>query len=403
VPHPVGSISDVKLRALAEFTIARVVDALTGGNGFASDSAPFRAGESNGKVSNFIPASPALAFKTLAERGWTDGLPVIPPTPGAVQEMIETSGFKRNELLGVIPPLNGRATVEKIAANAVMAGCLPAFFPVVVTALRAMMQPSFNLNGIQTTTSNVTPLTIVNGPCRQALNINYASNVLGQGWRANSTIGRAIRLILTNIGGAIPGVYDKSTLGQPAKYGFCIAENEDENPWEPLHVEKGFTKELSAVSVCGCTGVHSVVDMASKGPKGIITTMAAAMAAGGSSNWVYGCECLIIMCPEHAAIFSDGGYSKEDVKRELFEQARLSFDKFSDENLELIAKRRPRWFQVGGNRDVPIVDRPEDIWIIVAGGKGPKSAFVPSWIDVRMSTLPIAVEGELAPAINCKC
>jgi hypothetical protein len=143
--------------------------------------------------------------------------------------------------------------------------------------------------------------------------------------------------------------------------------------------------------------------MASKSAKGIITTMGAAMAAAGSSNWVYGCECLVIMCPEHAAMFAADGYSKEDVKHELFAKARLSFDKFSDENLELIAKRRPRWFQVGGSREVPVVDRAEDIWIIVAGGKGPKSAFVPSWIDVRMSTLPIAVEGELAVAIDCKC
>jgi hypothetical protein len=317
--------------------------------------------------------------------------------------MIDVGGLKGDEVLGIIPPLNGRATVEKIAANAVMAGCLPAFFPLVIAALKAMMQPSFNLTGIQTTTSNVTPLIIVNGPCRQILNVNYSSNVLGQGWRANSTIGRAIRLILTNIGGAIPGVYDKSTLGQPAKYTFCIAENEEENPWEPLHVERGLAKVDDAVSLCGCTGVHSIVDMASKTPKGILTTMAAAMAAGGSSNWVYGCECLIIMCPEHAAIFFASGYSKADIRQELFEQARLSFDKFSEENLELIAKRRPRWFQAGETRAVPIVDRAEDIWIVVAGGKGPKSAFIPSWIDVRMSTLPIANQERISGAIKCQC
>jgi hypothetical protein len=317
--------------------------------------------------------------------------------------MIDAGGLKGDEVLGIIPPLNGRATVEKIAANAVMAGCLPAFFPLVIAALKAMMQPSFNLTGIQTTTSNVTPLIVINGPCRQALNVNYSSNVLGQGWRANSTIGRAIRLILTNIGGAIPGVYDKSTLGQPAKYTFCIAENEEENPWEPLHVERGLEKVHSAVSACGCTGVHSIVDMASKTPKGILTTMAAAMAAGGSSNWVYGCECLIIMCPEHAAIFSAGGYSKTAIRQELFEKARLSFDKFSEENLELIAKRRPRWFQAGETCGVPIVDRAEDIWIVVAGGKGPKSAFIPSWIDVRMSTLPIANQERTPGAINCQC
>jgi len=404
VPHPVGSISLVALRALAESSVDLIIGALTRNNrtSFHSEEATADS-DSALKASEYVPSNPTLTFKALAERGWTDGLPVIPPTPDAVREMIDASGLKGDELLGVIPPLNGRATVEKVAANAVMAGCLPAFFPLVLSALKAMMQPSFNLTGIQTTTSNVTPLAIVNGPCRQALNVNYSSNVLGQGWRANSTVGRAIRLILTNIGGAVPGVYDKSTLGQPAKYTFCIAENEEENPWEPLHVERGLEKADSAVSMCGCTGVHSIVDMASKTPKGILTTMAAAMAAGGSSNWVYGCECLIIMCPEHAASFSAAGYSKADIRQELFEKARLSFGKFSEENLELIAKRRPRWFQAGETQGIPIVDRAEDIWIVVAGGKGPKSAFIPSWIDVRMSTLPIAHGASSPVAVSCQC
>jgi hypothetical protein len=404
VPHPVGSISLAALKALADSSVGLIVEALTGNNRLSFRSQGVRDNsDSESQASEYVPSAPALAFKAFVERGWTDGLPVIPPTPEAVREMIDAGGFKGDELLGIIPPLNGRATVEKIAANAVMAGCLPAFFPLVIAALKAMMQPCFNLTGIQTTTSNVTPLAIINGPCRQALNVNYSSNVLGQGWRANSTIGRAIRLILTNIGGAIPGVYDKSTLGQPAKYSFCIAENEEENPWEPLHVERGLEKEESALSMCGCTGVHSIVDMASKTPKGILITMAAAMAAGGSSNWVYGCECLIVMCPEHAALFFAGGYSKSDIRHELFENARLSFDKFSEENLELIAKRRPRWFEAGETRGIPIVDRPEDIWIVVAGGKGPKSAFVPSWIDVRMSTLPIANGARMPVTINCGC
>ncbi|MBI4524767.1 MAG: hypothetical protein HY695_13265 [Deltaproteobacteria bacterium] len=402
VPHPVGSLALDALKSLADSALNNVVTALTCADGYAGngEAAGIEAKAGPGAPSS-VPATPGLAFKELLGRGWTDGLPVIPPSCEAVQEMIEASGLKKDELLGIIPPLNGRATVEKVAANAVMAGCLPAFFPVVITALKAMMQPSFNLNGIQTTTSNVTSLTIINGPCRQTLNVNYASNVLGQGWRANSTIGRALRLILANIGGAAPGIYDKATLGQPAKYTFCIGENEEENPWEPLHVERGFEKGASAVSVCGCTGVHSIVDMASKTPKGILTTMASAMAAGGSSNWVYGCECLVIMCPEHAAVFSAGGYTKDDIRQELFKKARLAFDKFSEENLELIAKRRPRWFQTGESEGVPVVDRAEDIWIVVAGGKGPKSAFIPSWTDVRMSTLAVPSEG--GPAPRCQC
>ncbi len=403
LPHPVGSIPVAALRNLADLSFGSIITALSGdrdshgaNKGGSEQSTPRPAD------AELLPSDPALAFKILMERGWTDGLPVIPPTPEAVEQMVAESGLQPTQLIGLIPPLNGKATVQKIAANAVMAGCLPAYFPLVLSAVKAMMEPSFNLTGVQTTTSNVAPLAIVNGPCRHDLNVNYASNVLGQGWRANSTIGRAIRLILTNIGGAVPGIYDKSTLGQPAKYTFCIAENEEENPWEPLHVERGLKKTQSVVSLCGCTGVHSIVDMASKGPKGILTTMAAAMAAGGSSNWVYGCECLIIMCPEHAASFFAAGYSKADIRRELFEKARLPFDKFSQENLELIEKRRPRWFGSGEGRAIPIVDRAEDIWLVVAGGKGPKSAFIPSWIDVRMSTKEISLDMARA-AVNCQC
>jgi len=199
VPHPVGQISLETLRGVADAAIATIVEVLTVGGNQNSNPSPEELKHPrwmNGL--HRISTDPALAFKTLSENGWTDGLPVLPPTSHAVQEMIEGGKWAHDEVIGTIPPRNGKATIEKIAANAVMAGCLPAYFSVVVTALKAMMAPSFNLNGVQTTTSNVTPMLIVNGPIRQALNINYSSNVLGQGWRANAAIGRALRLVLTN-------------------------------------------------------------------------------------------------------------------------------------------------------------------------------------------------------------
>ena len=400
-----GSISLASLKSLAVASYDSIIERLTRKDAGLDDLSP-KEDSPDAEVTTTVQVSttPSRMFEYFSQQGWTDGLPVIPPTAELVREMMDTVGLGKDDLVGVIPPVNGKATVEKIAANAVMAGCLPAYFPVVIAAIEAMLRPTFNLNGIQTTTSNVTPLIIVNGPCRQALNLNYSSNVLGQGWRANATIGRAIRLILSNIGGAVPGVLDKATLGQPAKYGFCIAENEEENPWEPLHVERGLGRGVNAVSVCGCTGVHSIVDMASKTPKGIITTMAAAMAAGGSSNWFSGevsCEALIVMCPEHAAIFSAGGYSKDDIRQELFQKARLPHEKFSEENLELIAKRRPHCFQAGHAREIPIVDSPADIWIVVAGGKGPKSAFIPSWVEVKLTTTPL--RDQTASVGECHC
>ncbi len=383
VPHPVSSLSGNALKSLAESSLDAIVEALTR-DGRGHDLLP--SDESAGKSDSLVaPENSARMFTYLAKKGWTDGLPVLPPTREAVDEMIKASGFDSDYRVGIVPPLNGVASIEIIAANAVMAGCLPEYFPVVVAAVRGLLQPGFNLNGVQTTTGNVAPIIIVNGPCRNALEINYGSNVLGQGWRANSTIGRAIRLVLMNIGGATPGLYDKATLGQPAKYTFCIAENEEQNPWEPLHVERGFSRDTDAVSVTGCSGIHSIIDEASKSAKGIIMSMALSLA-GGATSGVTSSEALLIICPEHAATLSAGGYSKNDIRYELFTRARIPHEKISEENLELLAKRRPMWFQRGGTRDLPIVDRPEDIWIIVAGGSGVKSAFIPGRTSTHMQT-----------------
>jgi hypothetical protein len=324
---------------------------------------------------------------------------MLPPTEAAIDAMIAGSDLRKDQLLGVIPPLNGIATIERVAANAVMAGCMPDYFPLVLAATRGVLQPDFNLDGVQTTTGNVAPLVIVNGPCRNTLQINYSSNVLGQGWRANSTIGRALRLVLSNIGGAAPGVYDKATLGQPAKYSFCIAENEEENPWEPLHVERGWSRETDIVSVFGCTGVNSAVDMASQTAKGLLKTFALTMI-GGLTSGVTSTETMLIICPEHAAILSAGGYSKRAIRNELFVAARVSHEKISDENLELLAKRRPIWFRGNGTEEIGVVDRPEDIWIVVAGGKGAKSAYIPGRTGTHLQTTAVA---NSSAAISCNC
>ena len=400
LPHPVGSISLDALRSLAESSIDAIVNALTvaavhsddspnGTNGGAAESGSALA----------VPADPALMFQYFVNRGWSDGLPVLPPTAAAVDAMIAGSGLEKDEILGVIPPVNGIATVEKIAANAVMAGCLPDYFPLVMAAVKGVLQPGFNLDGVQTTTGNIAPLVVINGRCRNALQINYSSNVLGQGWRANATIGRALRLVLTNIGGATPGLYDKATLGQPAKYTFCIAENEEENPWEPLHVERGFAGETDTVSVLGCTGVNSAVDMASQTARGLLKTFALTMM-GGLTSGVTSTETLLIICPEHAVILKAAGYSKAAIRQELFTAARVPHEKISEENLQLLSKRRPLWFESNSAPVIGVVDRPEDIWIIVAGGKGAKSAYIPGRTGTHLQT---TVVGNRAPSADVSC
>ncbi len=386
VPHPVGTIDIDRLKKVAEGAVDSVIAGLTLNNGrmeSAEDSDRRHEGETADLVT--VPRDPAALFHFFAARKWTDGLPVLPPTRDAVDAMISACTLEKNDALGTIPPLNGIATIEKIAANAVMAGCLPEYFPLVLAGVKGLLQPGFNLDGVQTTTGNVAPVAIINGPCRKTLEINCGANALGQGWRANATIGRAIRFVMTNIGGAAPGLFDKSTVGQPAKYTFCFGENEDESPWEPLHVERGVKREADVVSMFGSSGVNSAVDMASQTAKGLLKTFALTMI-GGMTSGVTTTEVMLIICPEHASILSSGGFSKSKLRNALFESARVAHEKISDENLELLSKRRPIWFNKNGCREIGAVDRPEDIWIVVAGGAGAKSAYIPGRTGTHLQT-----------------
>ena len=181
-------------------------------------------------------------YDYFCEQGWTDGLPIIPPTPERVERVLRSHPGDPAEVMGVIPHLKGEATVERIAIAMVMAGCLPEHLPVVAAAVRATMSPRFNIQAVQSTTNAIAPLLILNGPVIDRLGFNARENVFGQGTRANATVGRAMRLILVNIGGADPGKLDRATHGHPGKYSYCVAENEDDSPWEPLHVERGFDR-----------------------------------------------------------------------------------------------------------------------------------------------------------------
>lgn len=395
VPHPVGTIGLDALRAVAESALDAIAAKLVSGGGAnsAAVTASIQNGEGSTAATLSVPSDPGEMFAYVFARGWTDGLPVLPPTLAAVEKMLAAGGQQADSILGVIPPLNGVATAQKVAANAVLAGCLPEYFPLVLAALRGMTRPGYNLDGLQTTTGNIAPLAIVNGPCRNSLSINYGANVLGQGWRANATIGRAIRFIMTNIGGARPGSFDKSTMGQPAKYTFCFGENEEESPWAPFHVERGLARQCDALHLFGASGVYSAVDMASQTATGLLKTFALTMT-GGLASGVTSTEVLWAICPEHAAILARDGFSKDKLRAELFALARVPYDQIADENLELLSKRRPEWFKPGNPREVGVVDRPEDIWIVVAGGAGAKSAYIPGRTGTRMQTVAVG-EGEL--------
>lgn len=306
------------------------------------------------------------------EKGWTDGLPIIPPTEERVEEMVAAGKRKPQEMIGVVPPRWAPATIEKIAVNAVMAGCLPRYMPLLIAAVEALTDPKLNLYALQATTGGPAIMLIVNGPIRKQLDINGGSNVLGEGWRANATIGRCVRLIQRNIGGSYPGTTCKATLGWPGKYSLCIGENEEASPWEPLHVERGFDANQSTITAISADGSVRASDLDSTKAEGILTNFAQRME--GPS----GPEAIMVICPEHARIIAGDGFSKKDVKKFVWERAAYRMKDLPDETFAQRMKRRPD-LQLTRDSVIPVTDKPEDILVVVAGGDGSQSQYIHVW------------------------
>ncbi|MBI2848915.1 MAG: hypothetical protein HYX88_02155 [Chloroflexi bacterium] len=327
------------------------------------------------------------------ERGWTDGLPIVPPTDEAVAEMLTYTDRDPQEVIALLPPKMGQATIEKIAINAVMAGCLSTYLPIIVTAVQAIIAEEFNLYGIQATTEMTAPLIIINGPIGEEIGVNAGSNTLGQGWRSNATIGRALRLILMNIGGGLPGPIDKATHGQPGKFTYCMAENARRSPWEPLHVERGFRPEDSTVTVVGADAPYNINDHGSTSAQDLLTTISNTMAVPGSNNALAGGEPLVVLGPEHAAIIAGDGWAKKEVKKFIFEKARLPLERFSAANQRRLPTLRPDWVgKAKGPFLLPLADRAEDIMVLVAGGAGKHSLFIPTFGTTRAVTRAVALK-----------
>ncbi len=260
-------------------------------------------------------------LEEMFERGWTDGLPVIPPTRERVQAML--GGRDGAVPLGHVPPAMGEATLERVAACAVLAGCRPAYFPVVAAAATAALDPAFNLHGQAVTTQPAGQLVVVNGPVRETLGLNSGMGALGPGARANLTIGRALRLLITLTGEAAPGVLDRATLGHPGKIGFCVAENEERSPWAPLHVERGFEPGQSVVTLIGSDAPLSVSDHRSRTPEELATVLAWAAASTWSTNWWPLAEpSVFVICPEHAEMFRGAGWGKQRLRQFMFDAVR---------------------------------------------------------------------------------
>lgn len=343
------------------------------------------------------------ATELCRERGWGDGLPIVPPTAQRVEKMLEYCDRPWDEPIASVPPRSGAATPLRLAANAVMAGCRTQYFPLIMLAVEAMCEKPLNLYGIQTTTHPVAPLVIVNGPVAKELDINAGHNAFGPGRQANATIGRAIRLILLNIGGAIPTIGDMATMGQPGKYSYVVAENEAANPWEPLHVERGFSSDTSTVTIVGAEGPHNINDHESTTAEGVLRMTCGTVAITGSNNPYYAGEPLIAFGPEHAATVAAGGYSKADVKRYILEHATVPLGSFSKENVErrFRVKFAQRYASAGADAHVPMAQRAEDIMIVVLGGAGKHSMYIPTFGETRSVTRALKLaDGTLARSVE---
>ena len=317
--------------------------------------------------------------RVYRERKWGDGLPIVPPTIERVEKMLRGANRPAEELVARIAPGFGAATVERIATNAVLAGCLPEYLPVLIAAVEAVAAPEFNLQGIQATTNSAAVCIIVNGPVAQLLEINGTFNCLGQGAWANATIGRALRLVLQNIGGAWPGEMDRATHGQPGKYTFCCAEHEAGSPWAPLHVERGFAKDRSTVTVVSVEGTMNM-NTHTKDAGELLRVIAETMIHPPSNEYCHGGEPWLVLSPEHAEILQRGGLGKHDIKLELFERSKMRADRMTAKDLLRVhASRSHEFGEIGPDTMLTIAERPEDIWFVVAGGPGTHSVYMPGF------------------------
>ena len=320
-------------------------------------------------------------YEEFVRRGWCDGLPIVPPTPERVAAMLAEVKADPTRSLGLMPPLWRECTIEKLAVNAVMAGCEPAYFPLVVAAAQALLDPAFNLYGVQATTHPVAPLLIASGPLARAIGMHSGSGLFGPGFRANATIGRAIRLVLMNVGGGWPGRHDMATQGSPAKFSYAIAEREDATPWPPLSVRLGFAAGQSVVTVFGGEAPHNVNDHVSTTAAGILNNVSDVAATLGSNvGWYMAqSQLLVVLGPEHAQTIAADGFSAADVQRFVFEHARLPLARLKLGGMWGMHDW-PLWMQKVTDEQalLPMVPAPEDIYVMVAGGSGKHSCVVPN-------------------------
>ena len=317
-------------------------------------------------------------FEAAFARGWTDGLPVVPPTEERVARMLEGADLPPGHMLCTLPPDLAECTVEKVAINAVMAGCRPEYLPVVLAAVEAAAGRRFNIHGVSATTYFSGPVLIVNGPVRGRIEMNSGVNVLGQGNRANLTIGRALNLVVRNVGGARPGGVDQATFGSPSKLSFCFPEDEEGSPWDSLAAERGFSSEQSTVTLFAAHGPIEVVDQKSRTPESLARTLALQLRMVAHPKLAGMSEAIVVVSPEHARLFREAGWTKDRLREELHSLLTLPISEMVAGAGE-IAEGMPPWL-ADQRQDIPKFG-PAGLWFVHAGGgAGGFSAIISGWV-----------------------
>src|SRR5256885_563152 len=313
------------------------------------------------------------------QQGWTDGLPVVPPTAERVGALLEVARLDPKQEIGFVTHRAVSVTAEKVAINAVMAGCRPEYMPVVVAAVEGIVDPRWSYHGPGTSTAGAAVLMIVNGPIARALDINAGDNLFGPGWRANLTIGRAVRLVMRNVCGSIPGTLDRGTLGHPGTLSYGIAENEADSPWTPLHVERGFRAEQSTVTVMAAEAPHQFYNQLSSGAEGVLTTLCDDMRISG--NVMGQPHYALVIAGEHMRTIAGDGWVKKRIRQFVWENT---------QNSHAHLKRTQRMtgpLQPGDETKLrPLVATPDDILVVAAGGRaGAFSGYIPGWASAKRS------------------
>lgn len=351
------------------------------------DKPPLAGNFPEGKIEKIQVREDAFAAvnELFYKRGWTDGLPIVPPTPERVERMLQGTDLDPEFVVSTLEPMNGQATVGKIAVNAVMAGCRPEYMPIIIAAVEAIAEPAFDLRGLSTTTSPDAPMLIITGPAANKLRINHGTNALGRGWQANASIGRALNLIINNVGGSWPGVNDMSTLGSPAEFSMVVAENEVGNPWPGLNLDLGFPKRANVVTALGIEGIRGIIGIGHN-PEEYLKLVSEHLA-GLAAQRPYWPVVVLIIARDTAAELARAGWTKETIREAILKKGSKPF-----------AELQTRFFK---RRGQSIFKIPEGILetkdpnamipqpligqfiILHAGGSGEKSMLIPGWFGAE--------------------